>query len=255
MKKVVCAALAGALATPMAAQALPISLVFDEFTDEQTIVATGVAPVTSTSTLATGNVLGGFRDLQADKTAGSSAGQVLVEVNPLGEDKLRVSTSSATNGRAVVRWDGGANGSGLGFGLGGLDFLIYDTLELGVTFSDLVGPVRFNFYNSAGDAFASTTLNVPATPLNSDDVLTRDLLSGNFAVSGPGTFESIMSDVGAVQMFVDASAPAQTSWDANFSFARLTGESSTEVPLPASALLLLAGGGALGALRLRRKAA
>ena len=236
--------------SPISAAALPAQLLIDDFLDAQSVAASGGPPDSQADASAAPGALGGFRDLRVLKLfEGATGGVVRIEANPAAEDELRFSTTPTSRGLGYVRWDGGDN-VGLQRDLGGLDFVIYDALELGVTFSDVGGPVGVLFARADGAAEAQATIDVPgAIPANSDQVLSLPLLDANFVTTG-GTLASVLADVGAIELAIDGSERAEENWSANFDFVRLT-RAQAQIPLPAPALMLLAAVGAFGAFRLR----
>lgn len=251
-------ALVGGLLAASPAHA--VALFIDDFVTPQSVDVSAPAAVAASGNVAnTATAIGVERDLWVEKTFGDAGSDMTARINPNGINLLRQSIGEAL-GRAVVTWDGPdgvAGPANVDFdGLGGLDFLIYDTLELKVTFSDLGGPVNFRFWSAAdptGNIYADTTFAVPGLiPSGSNVILTRSLSTPDFTAVG-GTLASILGNVGAIQMTVDARAGTQEGWDSRYDFVRLTGPDTPAIPLPATLLLGLAGTGALGALGLRRR--
>jgi len=255
------ALLAAALGLGAAAPASALTSFIDPFNTPQAAeVVTSAVPATAGSTTTAPFAIGGERDIWVQKTAGGEGERVRTRVNPNGETLLRQTIDDA-NGRTRVTWDGDdGDAATVDYaGLGGLDFLIYTTLDLMVTFSDVGGPINFTFWDASdltGQTYARTTFTVPGSvPAGSSLLLTRNFTMADFSVFGTGaTLTSILGNVGAIQMEIDATAVAQEGWDSRYDYVAVTGPDAA-VPLPAPILLSIAGLAALGGLGLRRRAA
>ncbi|MEM1361945.1 MAG: hypothetical protein AAGF94_09555 [Pseudomonadota bacterium] len=188
------------------------------------------------------SAVGGTRELFANKSSGAPSAAVSGFTN-VGPNLLRVSVGEA-QGFVQIIWDGSADDTVNPAGLGGLDFMIYDALEIFVTKSDIGGPIRFGFANALGH-LAETTIDVPGgIPNNSLVLLSVALKPVNFTLFGSSSFEDILGNVGAVRMTIDAESVAQETWESRYAVVALTGTQAPDtavIPLPMPALLLLTG--------------
>jgi hypothetical protein len=248
---------AGALATAQSATAAAVvdGVLIDEFVVQQTVSAEGTAVDTDfsfvdTMTAPTLTAIGGERELYVRKTAGDSGERVRARTNPESADLLRMTIDDA-NGLVQVIWDGIDGGPppvGTAFpsidydGLGGLDLtggLADPFFELLLTFSDIGGPLNLTVYEQggAGAKSATTTFAVPGSvPAGSMVPLTRAF--ADFVLAGTTTLDNVFTNAGAILMEIDATATAQTGWDMRVDYVKTRG---TEVPVPATLLLLGAG--------------
>lgn len=208
----------------------------------------------------TATAIGVERDLFVQKTFGTATQQVNVEINPLDENLLRM-VNGQSRGRVFVTWDGvdGLPGPDqVNFnGLGGIDFSIYDALEIAIAFSDLGSPINFTFWDGndlTGNTFAEMTFIIPpnieedpeANPPIPASVFSKNFNTTDFTVTGPASLADILSRVGAIQMEIDATL--LTGWDMNMDIVRVVGQEEVptppSVPEPSTMISLLA----LGAL-------
>lgn len=224
-----------------------LNLLIDDFVSPQTATTgTNAAPFgTGNSLDPTMSALGSERDLFVNKTFGLGGGgtDVTANVNPANLDLLRMTIGDA-RGSTYVTWDG-VDGNpdpftGVDYdGLGGIDFSGAENLEIIVTFSDLGGPVRFKFWDAndpSGNTFAETTFTVPGLIPSGSSVLLSQAFS-SFSPTG-GSLDSILDSVGAIQMWIDATAVPQEGWDMRLDLVQTTMRATT--PEPTSILSLLA---------------
>jgi PEP-CTERM motif len=97
------------------------TLVIDTFSHAQALLTdtTIGGPVVHSESTASGDILGGYRDLFISKTAGPGAASIEVF-----DDQLNFSNAASTFSVGRVVWDGAGTGAGAA-GLGGIDLALY----------------------------------------------------------------------------------------------------------------------------------
>ena len=237
MKRTLSLAVLAALGPVEAARAL----IIDDFSTFQLAEVGAAAPATFGSSSVAVETLGGERDIWVSKTAGADGERVRARVNPMSAAFLRVSIDDA-QGRIALTWDGAdGDASNINYaGLGGINLLANSgtRFNFGVEKSDIAGPLKVTVFDAAditGSTFASGSLNVAGGILSADPTVLYSMLFSTMSASS-GSVNSILSNAGAIQLEIDASAPAQESWDINLSF--FGTDSASPVPAPAIPLTL-----------------
>ncbi|WP_253799401.1 VPLPA-CTERM sorting domain-containing protein [Rhodovulum sp. P5] len=226
--------LAAGLLVPFGASAATISII-DNFDGTSQRVSANPSPgLVSSSEVADGTVIGGYRDMYVTTTPPS-----------LDTTDLRVeggyasfSNNTFTSGLGVLVYDGldsdavGVNTTGLG----GIDLLAGNSLSdtyffFNVVAADDVADVTITVYDMVGGVSTYTETLAPGF----DPYLYFDLFTGT----------ADFSNVGALVFEIES---INTAFDGALD--SITVES---VPLPASALLLAGALGGLGLARSRRK--
>lgn len=256
-------ALGGGLVTGLG-QVQPVfalNLLIDDFVSPHS-ATTGInaAPFgTGNSLNPTTSALGVERDLWVQKTIGGGGPgtDVTANLNPGGLDLLRMTIGDA-RGSTYVTWDG-VDGNPNPFtgvdynGLGVIDFSGAENLDIIVTFSDLGGPIKFKFWDAddlSGNTFAETTFTVPSSIPSGSPVLLSQAFSG-FSATGD-SLDNILDSVGAIQMWIDATAEAQEGWDMRLDLVQTTMSATTPEPTSIFSILTLGMMGA-GSLLKRNK--
>jgi hypothetical protein len=241
----VTAASAALIGTAVPSMATTVFLV-DDFNVDQRVEDLPTAGATNNSQVSGGDIIGGWRDLlvDTDRTNRDAASVLQASGGQLDFDN-----AVQTTGRAWVTYDGAAE---VGTdptnvdrgGLGGLDFLAGGPFDLTGFLFEVIDVDLPGFYIEirawdTGTGYSEYTETLPEG-------------GGNpFVFLNQFTGDINWRDVGALQFFAQT-GPGSDVPALDGAIGRISVE---VIPLPAPALLLLAGIGGLGALRLRRRAA
>jgi len=203
------------------------AMMIDDFISDHMAAADGVPTVTDFSSVAAATAIGGERDLWVEKTAGADGDRIRARVNPNGLERLRHSQDSGVEGRTRVVYDGADGVVDIDFdGLGGVNLLDGSSqFEIGVTFTDISGPITLTLYDNddpSGATSATGGASVPGT-IASETVVTIP-----FSMYP----NSILDSVGAILFEIEGGGASLAGRDADFSFIRTGG---AEIPEPAAA--------------------
>ncbi len=228
------------LMTSFGAQAAPITI--DSFDTASHNADAPIGPIPSSSEVAGGGILGGYRDIEVDaQTASPSFFETSAEAN--GGGTLQFENGVGVHGKATFTWDGNDNPLAVDTtGLGGVDLTDGGTnnaFGLDIILIDQPGlEIMFTVWSTSGVS-TFTQISGPAGP---------STLHFDFsAFTGTADF----TDVGAIQLMLTSSQ--NDGIDAEIDLLEAT--NTSPVPVPA-ALPLMAGaiGGLFGLNRLRRRA-
>jgi hypothetical protein len=235
-------------------------ITIDNFETVQTVeVTTGVGLPVSAGDVAnpTNTALGVERDIWTTKVAGADGDRIRTRVNPNTNTLLRHSQDSGVRGTSRVTYDGiDGDADAIDYdGLGGLDFGVYSDgyFELGVTFNNVLGPVEIAVYDASdltGATYAVGTIDVAA---GIDDLVSPTIYQLDFSAMSllGGATQDLFSNIGAITLTVDASAPGQGGRDTDILY--LSAYTNTPgVPVPGSLPLVGLGLAGLLARRIRR---
>lgn len=222
------------------AQAFAATLLIDDFGANQRVTATPGTGNVSSSEVAGGDILGGFRDMAVTNTNNNGDSTDATELRVSGSG-LSFSNIDGAQGTGTITYDG--EGSA---GLGGVNLLIGTNPFFAFDVAEFDRNVFISVMatdTSGAEANYSETLEGGFNP---------NLTFGEFTTDDGFDFASVDS----LQFFV-SSEDTLISVDGRIrSISIKAGDVPTPspIPLPASALLLLGSLGGLTAMRRRRKA-
>jgi hypothetical protein len=220
------------------ASAAPITI--DNFTDTQSVTASGAAPQTQTGGIAAAGAIGGARNVLSSITNGN--GSAVSNINNGGTGRYEFSLTSGENGYFQLLYDGNTNNSLDGDLNADLTDLGTNTGLLINIASDLIAPITIDIYSSLVD-ISSITLNSPGGNVP------QNIFIPFASFANVGGVGASFNDVMAITIFIDAQQVGPTTGlDGSIDFIEAT---NTDVPEPGSMLLLA--GGLIGFALMRRR--
>ncbi len=233
------------VASLMTANSARAEFIIDSFDTTQVVTVTsgGSNPKTAFGSAAAAEAVGGERDILVTRTGG--AGKVEANVNDDNPGELSIAHAAATDGKALIIWDGAPDTDTDGtVDPEGLSPKV-DVTQGGVNqflqvraATDFQAFLTFTFYTDATN-YSTYKLTVPA-----DSGLLKDFFipfSSFTAVGGGANFAS----VGAITMGVDDG----DALDVRVDFIKAV----ANVPEPSSVALVLVGAGLWGAAAVARR--
>ena len=216
------------------------TLLLDPFTEFQLVADRPGPGRTNASQVSGSDIIGGFRDLRVTNTVSDDPTDDNDTVVRIRQGRMTFNNTAGSRGTATLTYDGNDDATSFDpTGLGGMDFLIGDAprFQIDLAASDLNVYVQITVTDmDRRESIFEVTRGPGATG------------GADFALfNGDADF----SNVGGLQIFV-SSEPTDDSVDSIFVGPLVVAANLPPVPLPASGMLLLAGLGAMAALRRRK---
>ncbi len=210
--------------------------VIDTFDVAQTLNVQISGPTSDFDFASGGGILGMERDVEL--TLNSTLGDADIEINGTPQpSRLAMDVGPSSMATGKVTWDGIDMAPAVNTtGLGSQDLTLFgDRLALEVASNQLAQDVKFTVWSDANNV-SEFTLSLPAM-INTPQVF--EVPFANFAMVPTATGPADFSDVGAVQMEIDALVPNDLAFDL-LEIRRPNGPNA--IPEPTTMVLLLLSG-------------
>lgn len=244
-----------ALAFLTAAVTPAANLTIDNFAVGQPIqfASDAFVPVNNSASGGATDIIGGDRNIEVTRTSGDLPGMTAVNSGHFIFGLLD------GNGYSRIIWDGDTDNL-LSFGLGSADLTLGGSASARFRIharSDIAGSAHLTVFTSA-TSYSSITFLLPAngfgvTPFTEFNLAFSSLVQGapslvqNSLAIGVATSMASMSNINAITLFIDGTAPGSAALDAQIDFIQVS-----DVPEPATYALMAGGLFSLFALRRKR---